>query len=55
MGVREEYIENLNKGMSPKDSAKLAQEKTGLSLRTGLPFRRTHRSMADIGKVKGQY
>ena len=55
MDVREQYQENLKSGMAPKDAAKLAQEQTGIALRTGQPFRRNHRSLNDIGKVKGQY
>ena len=55
MDVRGVYQENLRNGMSQKDAAKLAQERTGLALRTGQPFRRNHRTLKDIGKVKGQY
>jgi hypothetical protein len=55
MDVREVYLENLKNGMEPKDAAKLAQEQTGIALRSGRPFHRNHRSLNDIGKVKGQY
>jgi len=55
MDVRGVYQENLKNGMSPKDAAKLAQERTGLALRTGRPFQRNHRTLKDIGKIKGQY
>jgi len=55
MDVRELYQENLRNGMAPKDAAKLAQERTGIALKTGKPFKRNHRTLDDIGKVKGQY
>lgn len=55
MDVQELYRENLKSGMAAKDAAKLAQERTGIALRTGQPFRRNHRTLKDIGKIKGQY
>lgn len=53
--VKQIYQENLKKGMSPKDAAKDAQARTGVSAVTGRPFKRTHRSYEEIGEIKGQY
>lgn len=53
--VKELYEENLKKGMTPKEAAKDAQARTGLAARTGLPFKRTRRTLKQIDKVGGQF
>ena len=53
--VRKLYNENLAKGMTQKDAAKDAQKNTGVALRTGQSFKRSHRSLRQMGKVTGQY
>ncbi len=55
LNVKDLYEKNLKEGMSPKDAAKDAQARTGLSVVTGQPPKRTHRSLKEIGKIKGQY
>lgn len=53
--VQEAYVENLEKGMSMKDAAKLAQSKTGVSLVSGRPPIRTTRSLKNIATLKRQF
>ena len=48
------YLENL-KTMAPKDAAKDAQKRTGLALRTGLPPKRTRRTLKTTGSLNGQF
>jgi hypothetical protein len=38
MNVQEVYLENLKKGMTQKDAAKMAQAKTGVSVVSGRPI-----------------
>ena len=53
--VQAEYLGFLDKGMSLKDAAKLAQQKTGLSLVSGAPPKRTRRSLKNVAKLKSQF
>lgn len=51
------YKELVAKGMHPKDAAKEAQERTGLSVVTGQPINRQlgNKFSRKTGKVIGQY
>lgn len=53
--VLEVYQQLLKEGKSKKDAAKTAQSRTGVALRTGKPFKRTHRTLSQIGEVRRQY
>ena len=53
--VQRIYNENLMNGFSKEDAAKDAQKRTGVSIITGVPFRRNNRSLREIGRLKRQY
>lgn len=53
--VHQRFTELMKEGMDVKNAAKIAQKETGMALRTGLPFRKHHRSLKDLGKIKRQY
>lgn len=52
---RKIYQELVAKGVHPKDAAKEAQERTGLSVVTGRPIKREPEFSKKTGKVIGQY
>lgn len=55
MNVQDLYKGFLLQGKTPKDAAKLAQEKTGFSVVTGRPIRSRQLKFSKGGITYGQY